>query len=197
MTSMRGVPENNGEMLLLLQTNELVKQHKKHKNEKRNSSKVHVFPACVSIRNRERERSHPGKTCLLHAIAVAAAEHFWRNSLIPWYVINYSHQVKVKGAKKKPHERRRIKKNPERFLYFPFKFRNRLKGVYFTWSTSYSIGGRRPCWDFWRQDPFRPAINDGKWLILNWERNDLSSIVTKMRTSGLRILFWAATMTDS
>lgn len=59
MTSMRGVPENNGEMLLLLQTNELVKQHKKHKNEKRNSSKVHVFPACVSIRNRE--RSHPGK----------------------------------------------------------------------------------------------------------------------------------------
>jgi hypothetical protein len=69
MTSMRGVPENNGEMLLLLQTNELVKQHKKHKNEKRNSSKVHVFPACVSIRNRERERSHPGKTCLLHALA--------------------------------------------------------------------------------------------------------------------------------
>lgn len=56
MTSMRGVPENNGEMLLLLQTNELVKQHKKHKNEKRNSSKVHVFPACVSIRDRERER---------------------------------------------------------------------------------------------------------------------------------------------
>lgn len=111
MTSMRGVPENNGEMLLLLQTNELVKQHKKHKNEKRNSSKVHVFPACVSIRDRERERDRTqAKHVYYTHLLLLLREHFWRNSLIPWYVINYSHQVKVKGAKKTPHERRRIKK---------------------------------------------------------------------------------------
>lgn len=77
MTSMRGVPENNGEMLLLLQTNELVKQHKKHKNEKRNSSKVHVFPACVSIRDRERERDRTqAKHVYYTHLLLLLREHF-------------------------------------------------------------------------------------------------------------------------